>query len=359
MLAPPPPKREYEIVENDFVEGDMDGKSSRSNSAATDLGSGPSRLSRGESSGSMAEGVKKRAEQRRASLKGSAIEEGVEGKGGETYRTKWDEIMAQMGKINVNGKRGRQKMREAVQLVLGELEERCFEAAQVRCISWGVGKGTWKINHVNKLDDVEVVFTGLKGAHDFKDDGSMVSSFDLENFFVRSYKPGPESIVFSDPTSVVRNEISSFSRTPCQRCGVSFDPENNNVNSCTFHANEDGEPGTFLLGKGGGWTCCGETWEGAPGCNSRPHIGKELAIVATIESLPKLKCGASEVSIYKHIGFTFYPGVKSYVSNMQITRSVGELFMAYFMGEGVVEKGGERGQVGGGDGGESGGGVGA
>ena len=145
--------------------------------------------------------------------------------------------------------------------------------------------------------------------------------------------------MFSDPTSVVRNELSSFSRTPCQRCGVSFDPEGNNVNSCTFHANEDGEPGTFLLGKGGGWTCCGETWEGAPGCNSRPHIGKELAIVATIESLPKLMCGQSEVSIYKHIGFTFYPGVKRYTSNMQITKAIAELFMAYFMGEGVVEKG--------------------
>ena len=59
------------------------------------------------------------------------------------------------------------------------------------------------------------MFTGLKGAHDFKDDGSMVSSFDLENFFVRSYKPGPESIVFSDPTSVVRNEVREVGKRNC------------------------------------------------------------------------------------------------------------------------------------------------
>ena len=194
LLAPPPPKREYEFVMNDFKEGD--GARSRT-SSATESGAGSSgatRLNRGDSTGSsMSEGVKRRAQQRRESMYGSieGIDEGDETKE-ETYRTKWDEVISHMGNIDVSGKKGRQKMREAVQLVLGELEERCFEAAQVRCISWGVGKGTWKINHVNKLDDVEVVFTGLKGAHDFKDDGSMVTSFDLENFFVRSYKPGPE-----------------------------------------------------------------------------------------------------------------------------------------------------------------------
>ena len=52
-----------------------------------------------------------------------SFEEGDESRGEEMggYRTRWDEVMAQMGKINVNGKKGRQKMREAVQLVLGEV----------------------------------------------------------------------------------------------------------------------------------------------------------------------------------------------------------------------------------------------
>jgi len=124
-------------------------------------------------------------------------------------------------------------MKDFLNDILGELEEKWAEALQLQSITWGGGRGSWKIMHVNKLDDVEVVFTGLNGTIDFFDDGTTCTQFELENIFLHSFKPGPESIVFEDPCSVVRNIISN--RNPCQRCGVAYDPESNKCSSCTFH----------------------------------------------------------------------------------------------------------------------------
>ena len=159
----------------------------------------------------------------------------------------------------------------------------------------------------------------------------------------QSKKPGSESMMFDDPESVLRTAVSQ--RTPCQRCGAEFIPETNTASSCSFHADVDGLPGFFRLGKGGGWTCCGANWEGAKGCNSRPHVGKEHVVMARIDSLPKLICGETELSIYKHIEFTFYPGTK-YTLNIQVTKAISKLFMTYFLGEGLDK---QKGGIGGSD----------
>ena len=300
LLAPPPAKREYEI--------DLDRVSSEENN----------RRNSTSTSSSNEETVSER-----------------EGSASQSERNaKWEELAGEVSELLVGNKRGRQRMRGIVQGVLGDLEERCFEAAQVRSIKWGVGKGTWKIQHEGKLDDVEVVFTGLKGTHDFKEDRSMVTNMDLENYFVRSSKPGPQSMEFWDPTSIVRNVLSGTGRAPCQRCGVAFDQEDNDVGSCVFHADEDFMPGAFVRDKNGGrWTCCGATWEGAPGCTSRTHVGKEFAAVATIESLPRLTFSGGEVTIYKHMALNFYPGIRQYETGVQVTSGISDLFMAYFVGE--------------------------
>ena len=71
----------------------------------------------------------------------------------------------------------------------------------------------------------------------------------------------------------------------------------------------------------------------AKGCNCRPHIGKEHILMARIDSLPKLECKQTELSIYKHIDFAFYPNTK-YTLNVQMTRAISKLFMNYFLGEG-------------------------
>jgi hypothetical protein len=143
-------------------------------------------------------------------------------------------------------------------------------------------------------------------------------------------------------------------RNPCQRCGEMFNPENNSSKSCSFHASDMqhicGTTGAFVFGK---WTCCGATWEGAPSCNSRPHLSKERVVIARIESLPKQYLNAREVSIYRHLELTFYPGVR-YELNLQVTKEISRLFMAYFMGEGGEKgKGDNNADDGNGDGSKS------
>ena len=68
-------------------------------------------------------------------------------------------------------------------------------------------------------DDVEVVLTNVEGNHEFFEDGSLETVFELENAFIRSRKPGAESIMWHDPTSVLRSTIEG-KKTPCQRCGA-------------------------------------------------------------------------------------------------------------------------------------------
>jgi len=386
LLAPPRQKRNYEVeikagafvgagrgssadveVLRDSV---RDGFLARNDSDS--CGGSPRERARGDSNIS---GIKRRAESRRQSNPNSSIhsesprpssagtvntssvpapffgeDENLGKANGNVEKSSIaDSVKEMLKKTKLNTKRGRTEMKEFLNEILGELEEKWAEALQLQSIAWGVGRGSWKIKHINKLDDVEVVFTGLDGTIDFYDDGTTCTQFDLENIFLKSYKPGPESIVFDDPCSVVRNVISN--RNPCQRCGVQFDPELNESTSCTFHRCKDGSDGKFVLREnadgGGGlnsWSCCGANWEGAPGCCSRPHIGKEHAVVARIDSLPKIHCGEQVISLYRHIEFTFYPGVQ-YTMNIQLTKAISELFMAYFMGEGVDK---ERGQVHGG-----------
>ena len=65
-------------------------------------------------------------------------------------------VREMLNKTKLSNKRGRIEMKDFLNDILGELEEKWAEALQLQSVSWGVGRGSWKIKHINKLDDVEV-----------------------------------------------------------------------------------------------------------------------------------------------------------------------------------------------------------
>ncbi|GMH48247.1 hypothetical protein TrLO_g884 [Triparma laevis f. longispina] len=353
LLAPPPQKREYEFVRHDFEAGGRETTvslyprpTSVRSGGSMGLESPTNRMGRAQS-GSMAEGVARRAAVRRESVSlrrpsttshVSSERDEVEGGKGGGGGGRWEEIKRTIDKIDTTTKRGRAQMKELMQDVMSELEGVKMESSQVRAIKWTVSRASWRIKKKHESmtavadDDVEVVLTNVEGNHEFFEDGSLETVFELENAFIRSRKPGAESIMWHDPTSVLRSTIEG-KKTPCQRCGAEFDPEHNNVTSCHYHADAEGVPGVFRLGSGG-WSCCKAPYMGAKGCNSRPHVGKEHIVMARVYNLPRLVCKQTELSIYKHIELSFYPGTK-YTLNVQMTRAISKLFMNYFLGEGL------------------------
>mmetsp|Transcript_17638 Transcript_17638/g.31626 ORF Transcript_17638/g.31626 Transcript_17638/m.31626 type:complete len:982 (-) Transcript_17638:14-2959(-) len=217
------------------------------------------------------------------------------------------------------GKKGRQILRSAAMNLLQDLEDRiALDGNEVfRRISYTLSKLTWSIqSQGEQLDDVQIAFTGFNGQHDYSRDGSIVSQFSLEDLRVSSSRPGPDSIGFSDPTSVVKSVLGN-KRSPCQRCGNYFDHSENDLNSCRFHV------GQF---KSGVWTCCNSTNATAPGCKSGPHTGKELAAVVRVESLPRIVEG---ISLFTHVEVNLFPGVL-HTLVVQISKSMSRLFMSYF-----------------------------
>ena len=195
------------------------------------------------------------------------------------------------------GKKGRQAVHTAATILLQDLEDsHKLEGSEVfRRISYTLCKLKWVIQSQDEIDDVTISFTGFNGQHDYSLDGSIVSQFSLEDVRVTSSKPGPDSMGFSDPTSVVSSVVGN-ERSPCQRCGQRFDHSQNN-NSCLFH------PGQFSRG---GWTCC-DANATAPGCKSSPsHTGKEMTTVVRVESLPRIVEG---LSCYSHFEVNLFPGL--------------------------------------------------
>mmetsp|Transcript_24870 Transcript_24870/g.44935 ORF Transcript_24870/g.44935 Transcript_24870/m.44935 type:complete len:467 (-) Transcript_24870:598-1998(-) len=217
------------------------------------------------------------------------------------------------------GKKGRQILRSAAMNLLQDLEDRiALDGNEVfRRISYTLSKLTWSIqSQGEQLDDVQIAFIGFNGQHDYSRDGSIVSQFSLEDLRVSSSRPGPDSIGFADPTSVVKSVLGN-KRSPCQRCGKYFDHSENDLNSCHFHV------GQF---KSGVWKCCNSTNATAPGCKSGPHTGKELAAVVRVESLPRIVEG---ISLFTHVEVNLFPGVL-HTLVVQISKSMSRLFMSYF-----------------------------
>jgi len=216
------------------------------------------------------------------------------------------------------GKKGRQMLRSAAMKLLRDLEDRiALDGNEVfRRVSYTLSKLTWCIQSQDEIDDVQIAFIGFNGQHDYSRGGSIVSQFSLEDVRVSSSRPGPDSIGFLDPTSVVKSVLGN-ERSPCQRCGQHFDHSKNDLNSCVFHL------GQF---KSGVWTCCNSTNATAPGCKSGPHTGKERAAVVRVESLPRIVEG---ISLYTHFEVNLFPGIL-HTLVVQISKSMSRLFMSYF-----------------------------
>ena len=197
------------------------------------------------------------------------------------------------------GKKGRQILQNAAMSLLRDLEDKiAVNGSDVfRRVSYSLSKLQWYIESEEEIDGVRIAFTGFNGQHDYSRDGSISSQFWLEDLLVSSSRPGPDSIGFADPTSVIKSVLGN-ERSPCQRCGQRFDHSTNDLNSCVYH------PGQIISGV---WTCCSSQAKvDAPGCKSGPHTGKERAAVVRVEALPPVVDG---ISMYSHFEVNLFPGV--------------------------------------------------
>ena len=217
----------------------------------------------------------------------------------------------------LRGKHGREKLRNAAITLLRDLEDRHVIAGNVvtRRISYTLKKLKWCINSPESIDDVQIAFIGFFGRHDYSSDGSVSTQFSLEDVRVSTFKPGPDSICFPDPTNVIKPVLEE--RSPCQICSKRFDHADNDLNSCVFH---DGE---FDLG---GWSCCKSTDKDSLGCKRGPHTGKERAALVRVEALPRIVEG---ITLYSHFEVSIFPGNPS-ITSVQISKSLSKLFMNYF-----------------------------
>ena len=198
---------------------------------------------------------------------------------------------------------------------LEALEEKQGKSIQPsnRCIKYSLSKAKWKIYSPTFVDDVVINFTGLEGIHDYPADGSMCTNISLEDFYVSSQKPSPDSIVFDDPTTIIKT-VLGVKRSPCQRCGLIFVHTNNESNSCLFHTGSF----IFISERNQSWSCCKKIREDASGCQSSPHTGIERAIVLRFDNLPRTVDG---LVMYKHVEANFFPGV-SHVSTEKEFRNL-------------------------------------
>ena len=232
----------------------------------------------------------------------------------------------------INNKTNRNTLRAALRNLGSKIEARNSEKGNetVRCITWNLFKAKWKIRGESYIDDVEIRFTELHGRHEFSSIGGLVSTFELEDLGAINSKPSPDSINFDDPTAVVTTVLGD-DRSPCQRCGKIFSQLDNEIGSCVFHADPYGVPGVFQMNSKSGrmqWSCCDSTDRNAKGCHSRPHTGIERALMIQVEAHPKVM---DKITLYKHFEINFFPSV-NHTLNIQITKSIAELVMDYFVG---------------------------
>lgn len=150
-------------------------------------------------------------------------------------------------------------------------------------------------------------------------DTSCTSFAYIQTYSISSSKPGPDSIGFLDPTSVVKSVLGN-ARSACDQCGQYFDHSNNDLFSCVFHR------GKYDYGV---WTCCKATNSNASGCKSGPHSGKERAAVIRVESLPQV---VGRLSLYSHFEVNLFPGIP-HTLMIQISKSMSRLLKSYFFVE--------------------------
>ena len=230
-------------------------------------------------------------------------------------------------------KRDRDMLRIAVQNLLSFFEEQQSDSRLIRYIEWSLSKASWKIYSPDVFDDVEIELTSLRGTHQFSSDSSMTTQLELEDLRINSLKPSADAMNnFAEPGSVLTTSLGA-ERTPCQRCGATFDRASNYTRSCRFHGHDYGSVGQYLKSQGS-WSCCGASSEGAPGCKTSPHTGRERVALVRVESLPKIK----GISLYKHVEINIYPEVP-HTLVVQMTKNVSKLFVSYFIGDSAAGKG--------------------
>jgi len=157
---------------------------------------------------------------------------------------------------------------------------------------------------------------------------------EVQRCWARNHRPGPEASVFADETLIL--STLSTGLEPCIRCGSMFVPQDNSISSCVFHADCDGTPGEFHSNPIAGykkWSCCGQTWEGAPGCSSRPHICKEMMISVRADTQSVFSLRGADLTIFQTLEVSAFPG-SSHTLRVQITSSLVDVLHEYFVIEG-------------------------
>lgn len=126
----------------------------------------------------------------------------------------------------------------------------------------------------------------------------------------------------------------------CARCGAAFLLEENHAMACTFHANQDGDPGEYkdvvitdeLTGVQSvlkAWTCCGRHHAFAAGCSARPHTCKEVMIQIRAEANPTTRVENIDLSILKSVDISIFPN-STYDLQVHITKSLADVLHKYF-----------------------------
>eukprot|EP00981_Chlorochromonas_danica_P010154 scaffold3051_cov167-Ochromonas_danica.AAC.13 len=127
----------------------------------------------------------------------------------------------------------------------------------------------------------------------------------------------------------------------CTRCGQAFNIEENHSAACTFHADDDGNPGVYrsmtivdqLSQKETvikAWSCCLRHHPDAIGCSVRPHVCKEVMFSIRAEVCPTMRLADQvEVTVFRTLDIAIFPGAH-YDLKLQITRSLSEFLHKYF-----------------------------
>lgn len=126
----------------------------------------------------------------------------------------------------------------------------------------------------------------------------------------------------------------------CTRCGKTFTLSDNHSTACTFHADDDGNPGNYkelllpdeLTGKLTSikaWTCCNRHHEFAAGCCARPHLCKEVMFSIRAETNPTVRIENIDLTVLKTLEVSIFPGT-NYDLRIQITRALIDIIHNYF-----------------------------
>jgi hypothetical protein len=183
---------------------------------------------------------------------------------------------------------------------------------------------------------------------------SASSLIEIQRFWAKDMDPGRDLLtVTKTHTAVSRssrddpNKLDAVVMMPilnqtehCARCGAAFLLEENHATACTFHANQDGEPGEFkdvtvtdeLTGVRSvlqAWTCCGRHHAFAPGCSARPHTCKEVMIQIRAEASPAARVENIDLSILKSVDISIFPN-STYDLQVHITKSLADVLHKYF-----------------------------